>query len=279
MIYINFFLFGVESLLIGKTNKSGFSLGTNFELLNDFRFGIGNSNYYEKIDTDSTASAKQKSQEGNYWDSFINLSFDNDTRNQKFQTTDGFRSQYFIDLPVISETGTLSNTYLFKYFTELYEKTGVDTTMTLQLTGNSLISTTTNTDIIIDPNGEGEIFLFGQEDFKISNSSRDSTTANHNITLSNEYADADIIFAVNTGSTTTEVARFDGSASALLMASGKQIQLGGTSTAISGNNSNITMTGNVTITGNLETAGTRTEISSTILDVEDNIIVLNKKKS
>ena len=56
-------------------------------------------------------------------------------------------------------------------FTELYEKTGVDTSMTLQLSGNSLISTTTNTDIIIDPNGEGEIYLFGQEDFKISNSS------------------------------------------------------------------------------------------------------------
>ena len=104
-----------------KTSKSGFSLGTNFELLNDFRFGVGNSNYYEKIDTDATASAKQKSQQGNYWDSFINLEFDNDTRNQRFQTTDGFRSQYFIDLPVISETGTLSNTYIFKYFTELYE--------------------------------------------------------------------------------------------------------------------------------------------------------------
>ena len=156
-------------------------------------------------------------------------------------------------------------------FSELYQKTGVDTSMTLQLSGNSLISTTTNTDIIIDPNGEGEIYLFGQEDFKISNSSRDSTTANHNITLSNEYADADIIFAVNSGSTTTEIARFDGSASALLVASGKQIQLGGTSTAISGNNSNITMTGNVTVTGNLEIAGTRTEISSTILDVEDPI--------
>ena len=104
-----------------KTSKSGFSLGTNFEILNDFRFGVGNSNYYEKIDTDSTASAKQKSQQGNYWDSFINLEFDNDTRNQRFQTTDGFRSQYFIDLPIISETGTLSNTYIFKYFTELYE--------------------------------------------------------------------------------------------------------------------------------------------------------------
>ena len=104
-----------------KTNKTGLSLGTNFEYLNNFKIGIGNSNYYEKIDTDTTASAKQKSQEGNYWDSFLNLSFDYDTRNQKFQATEGFRSQYFIDLPVISETATLQNTYIYKYFTELYE--------------------------------------------------------------------------------------------------------------------------------------------------------------
>ena len=80
-----------------------------------------NSNFYEKIDTDSTASSKQQAQEGNYWDSFLNLSFDYDTRNQKFQATDGFRSQYFIDIPLISETATLQNTYVYKYFTELYE--------------------------------------------------------------------------------------------------------------------------------------------------------------
>ena len=104
-----------------KTNKNGFSLGTNFEYLNNLRLGVGNSNYYEKIDTDSTASTKQKAQEGNYWDSFLNLSFDYDTRNQKFQASEGFRSQYFIDLPLISETATLQNTYVYKYFTELYE--------------------------------------------------------------------------------------------------------------------------------------------------------------
>ena len=104
-----------------KTNKTGLSIDTNFEYLNNFRLGIGNSNYYEKIDTDSTASTKQKEQEGNYWDSFLNLSFDYDTRNQKFQATDGFRSQYFIDLPVLSETSTLQNTYIYKYFTELYD--------------------------------------------------------------------------------------------------------------------------------------------------------------
>ena len=104
-----------------KTNKTGLSIGTNFEYLNNFSVGVGNSNFYEKIDTDSTASAKQKDQEGNYWDSFLNLSFDYDTRNQKFQATDGFRSQYFIDLPILSETATLQNTYIYKYFTELYE--------------------------------------------------------------------------------------------------------------------------------------------------------------
>ena len=104
-----------------KTNKTGVSLGTNFEYLNNFSVGLGNSNFYEKIETDSTASSRQKTQEGNYWDSFINLNFDYDTRNQKFQPSDGLRSQYFLDMPVISETASLTNTYMYKYFTELYE--------------------------------------------------------------------------------------------------------------------------------------------------------------
>ena len=78
-------------------------------------------NYLEKITTNSSASARQKKQAGNYFDSFLNLNLDYDKRNQKFQTTDGFRSRYFIDLPVVSDTNTLSNTYTYKYFTELYE--------------------------------------------------------------------------------------------------------------------------------------------------------------
>ncbi len=104
-----------------KTNKTGLSFGTSFEYLNRFDLGVGNSNYYEKIETDSTASARQKSQEGNYWDSFLNLTFDFDERNQKYQATEGFRSQYFLDLPIISETATLQNTYVYKYYTELFE--------------------------------------------------------------------------------------------------------------------------------------------------------------
>ena len=104
-----------------KTTKQGFLIGTSFEYLDNFNLGIGTSNFYEKIETNSTASTRQKSQEGDYWDSFLNLKFDYDKRNQAFQTSDGFRSRYFVDIPIISETNTLANTYNYQYFTELFE--------------------------------------------------------------------------------------------------------------------------------------------------------------
>ena len=49
------------------------------------------------------------------------MNFDYDKRNKKFQTDDGFRSRYFVDLPIISKTYSLSNTYNYQYYTELYE--------------------------------------------------------------------------------------------------------------------------------------------------------------
>ncbi len=104
-----------------KTNKQGFTFGTNFEYLKDFNLGVGTSNYFEKIETNTTASTRQKKQQGNYYDSFLDLSFDYDKRNKKFQTNDGFRSRYFVDLPLISKTSSLSNTYNYQYYTELYE--------------------------------------------------------------------------------------------------------------------------------------------------------------
>ena len=73
-----------------KTNKTGFSLGTNFEYLKDFKLGLSTSSFFEKMETDSTASASQQKQAGNYWDTFLKFNFDYDKRNQKFKTTDGF---------------------------------------------------------------------------------------------------------------------------------------------------------------------------------------------
>ncbi|WP_440914604.1 outer membrane protein assembly factor BamA [Candidatus Pelagibacter sp.] len=104
-----------------KTNKQGFSFRTDFEIYDDTRFGIGNSNFLEKISTNSNASARQKKMAGNYFDNFINLKLDYDKRDQKFQTTDGFRSRYFVDVPIISDTNTLSNSYTYDYFTQLFD--------------------------------------------------------------------------------------------------------------------------------------------------------------
>jgi outer membrane protein insertion porin family len=104
-----------------KTNRTGFSYGTRFEIFDDLFFGLGSTNFYEEIQTDSTASALQKAQQGDYWDTFVNLDFTLDKRNQKFKPSDGYRTSYNIQLPVISDTNTLTNTYNYNYFTELYE--------------------------------------------------------------------------------------------------------------------------------------------------------------
>ena len=104
-----------------KTNKTGFSLGSTFEYYDDLFLNIGTSTFYEVLDTDSTASTLQKTQEGNYFDTFLKLDFNYDKRNQKFQTSKGFKSFYSIDLPLVSETYSLINSYNYRYYTELYE--------------------------------------------------------------------------------------------------------------------------------------------------------------
>ena len=106
-----------------KTNKTGFSLGSNFEYYDDLFLGLAVNSYLEKIETDSTASARQKEQKGNYFDNHLSLSFDYDKRNQKFQTTEGFRNYYALDLPVISETNTLKNTLVFSSYYEYLSNT------------------------------------------------------------------------------------------------------------------------------------------------------------
>ena len=120
-----------------KTNKTGFSIGTDFEYFNDLYVGINTSNYYEKIETNSSASTQQQSQEGNYWDSFIKLNMNYDKRNQKFQTSSGFKSYYSIDLPIISDTNTLKNYYNYSHYFSFFEKNFSSISLYLQ-SANSL---------------------------------------------------------------------------------------------------------------------------------------------
>ena len=120
-----------------KSNVTGFSVGTKFEYLDDLSLGITTNNSIEKITVDSSASTRQKTQAGNYFDSFLGLGFNYDKRNQKFQTTSGFFSNYGLNLPIISETNTLTNSYDYKIFKELYEN-NISTFSVLLQSSNSI---------------------------------------------------------------------------------------------------------------------------------------------
>ena len=66
------------------------------------------------------------------------------------------------------------------------------------------------------------------------------TASSNDITVSNGTSDKDVIFAVNDGgSANTEIFRLDGDVSALLIASGKQLQIGAAEENISGDGTEI----------------------------------------
>ena len=101
-----------------KSNKSGFSVGSSFEFFEDFYWNTGFSSYVEKLETDSTASASIKKQEGSYFDTFFNQTLTYDQRNQKFKTSDGYISRFTQNVPLISESYTLTNAYDYKIYNQ-----------------------------------------------------------------------------------------------------------------------------------------------------------------
>ena len=54
-------------------------------------------------------------------DTFVRLNFDLDKRDQKFKTSDGYRSNYNIQIPIVSDTNTITNSYNYKVYSELFE--------------------------------------------------------------------------------------------------------------------------------------------------------------
>jgi len=101
-----------------KSNKSGFSIGSGFEVYEDLYWNTGFSSYVEKLETDSTASASIKKQKGSYFDTFFNQTLTHDKRDQKFKTTDGYISRFTQNIPLISESYTLTNSYDYKIYSQ-----------------------------------------------------------------------------------------------------------------------------------------------------------------
>ena len=99
-----------------ESSKTGFVIGSNLEIYDNLFLNTGISTFSEKLTTDSTASATLKKQEGSFFDTFFNYTVDYDLRDQKYKTTDGFRSVFTQNVPLISEGFNLTNTYDLKFY-------------------------------------------------------------------------------------------------------------------------------------------------------------------
>ena len=105
------------------SSEVGFSFGTGFEQYNNLFFQPSFKTVAEKLETNSLASASIKKQEGSYFTSTVGYTFDYDIRNQKFQTTDGFRTRFFQTLPVISDSNTITSGFTYDHFLSFEELT------------------------------------------------------------------------------------------------------------------------------------------------------------
>ena len=102
-----------------KSTNTGFTLGTGFEQYDDFVISPKISIGHEKLKTNQSASANLKKQEGSYFDTSLSYALDYDKRNQKFQTSDGFKSKFFQSIPLISEDYALFNGYEFSKYQQI----------------------------------------------------------------------------------------------------------------------------------------------------------------
>jgi len=94
-----------------KTTRTGLKFGTGFEQYEDLFFNIDLSNYYEKLETSSSASAIKKKQEGDYFENLISYAITLNKLDQNFQPTDGYLTNFSQTLPIYSDDTTIENSF------------------------------------------------------------------------------------------------------------------------------------------------------------------------
>ncbi len=94
-----------------KTSRTGFILGTGFEQMDDLFVNLDLSNFYEDLETSSTASDIVKKQEGNYFENLLSYSISYNKLDQNFQPSDGFINKFSQTLPIYSDDLSIENSF------------------------------------------------------------------------------------------------------------------------------------------------------------------------
>ncbi|WP_440923387.1 outer membrane protein assembly factor BamA [Candidatus Pelagibacter sp.] len=102
-----------------KTTELGFSLGTRFEQFQNIYLSPELDFLIEDLETSGKASNTIKKQEGSYTDLYFNYSINQDLRDKKFRTEDGFVTTFSQELPIVSDNSELSNSFDITKFKKL----------------------------------------------------------------------------------------------------------------------------------------------------------------
>ncbi len=94
-----------------KSSRTGFTVGTGFEQYKDVFLNLEISNYYENLETSSTASSVLKKQDGDYFENLITYSLSLNKLDQNFKPTDGSRTYFEQILPLYSEDWSIENSF------------------------------------------------------------------------------------------------------------------------------------------------------------------------
>ena len=108
-----------------KTNENSISVGTTFQQYENLYLNPSILTSYESLETTSAATDNLKKQKGDYFDTYFNYGLDYDLRNQRYQPTDGTRTYFAQQLPIISENSEIINTFeISKYKTIVSDMVG-----------------------------------------------------------------------------------------------------------------------------------------------------------
>ncbi len=102
-----------------KVSELGLSLGTSYEQYENLYFNPNIKASLENLETNSTASTSLKKQEGNYSDLYFQYGLNYDLRNSSFKPSSGNITRFFQELPVVSDSKELINTFIFTQYKAL----------------------------------------------------------------------------------------------------------------------------------------------------------------
>ena len=94
-----------------KTSEIGFSLGTKFEQFQNIFFSPEIDFLLEDLETSDKASSTLKKQEGSYKDLYFNYAINQDLRDKKFRTEDGYTTTFSQEVPIVSDNAEFANAF------------------------------------------------------------------------------------------------------------------------------------------------------------------------